>query len=251
MTTAWRQRGRPPYPDVLTRTEWAILLRVRDGLSNAEIAKLRRCRADTVKYHVANIVAKLELADRDALRRWNGYPLDGEELPGVELQAIEEKARMTTRTAPGVVTGVAPMFLVDDVARTAEWYRDHLGFQIGEYFREDHGAEHSHDGGEPHTHPHPNGLGQPVFVILNRDGHQLMLGKTVEPGKGVISNRDSKRYSGDAYFWVDGVEALFAYAKSTGVAFELELEPQSYGLTEFQVWDPDGRLLTFGGPTPP
>jgi DNA-binding CsgD family transcriptional regulator len=176
MTTAWRPRGRPPHPDVLTRTEWTIFLRVRDGFTNAEIALRRGCREDTVKYHVANIVAKLELPDRAALRRWNGYPLPGEELRGVDLRALEEKARMQTRTAPGTVTGVAPMFLVDDVARTAEWYRDHLGFAIGEYFREDHGAEHSHDGGAPHTHPHPNGLGQPVFVILSRDGHRLMLG---------------------------------------------------------------------------
>jgi hypothetical protein len=32
-----------------------------------------------------------------------------------------------------VLKGVAPMFLVDDVVATAEWYRDALGFRIGDY----------------------------------------------------------------------------------------------------------------------
>ena len=43
---------------------------------------------------------------------------------------------MTTNTTRGTkLSGVAPMFLVDDVTKTAEWYRDTLGFDIGEYYR--------------------------------------------------------------------------------------------------------------------
>ncbi len=258
-----RTRGRPPHPDVLTPAEWSIFLRVRDGLSNGEIAQIRHCRPDTVKYHVANIVAKLEVADRDALLRWDGRPLAGEAEPGIDLGASERKSKMTTATVPGTFTGVAPSFLVDDVARTADWYRDHLGFEIGDYFREDHyhqhrhehTHDHAHEAGlgeqvhaEPETHTHSEGsLGEPVFVILRRNGQRLLLMKTVERGRGVLSNRDFKEHSADAYFYVDGVEQLFDYVKATGATFVQELQTQFYGMREFLVRDCDGRVLTFGG----
>jgi DNA-binding CsgD family transcriptional regulator/uncharacterized glyoxalase superfamily protein PhnB len=237
---ARRTRGRPRHPDVLTPTEWAVLLRVREGLTNAEIAQIRRCRVDTVKYHVANIVAKLQLADRAALRRWSGRPLRGEALPGIDLHRAERRpgmTRATTRaTTPGTITGTAPMFLVDDVAKTAEWYRDRLGFEIGEYLR------------EHHTHDRAAGsLGEPVFAILHRDGQRLMLGRTTAPGHGVASNRNFKEFSTDTYFWVDGVEALFAFVKASKVGFVHELKLMPYGLAEFKIKDHDGRTLTFGG----
>ncbi len=135
------------------------------------------------------------------------------------------------------LTGVAPMFLVDNVERTAEWYRDHLGFTIGDYFRE-------------HEHPHPAGEepeGVVEFVILARDGQQLMLGRTVEPGLGVASNTDAKQFSSDAYFWLTGVKALHEAVQATDANFRQELELQPYGLWEFQVLDLDGRVITFGG----
>jgi uncharacterized glyoxalase superfamily protein PhnB len=229
---------------VLTPVEWAVLLRVQEGLTNPEIAQVRGCRVDTVKYHVANIIGKLELADRDALRRWRGVPLDDDFMPGVDLRSEERKRAMAQTTTSTKVTGVAPMFLVDDVARTAEWYRDTLGFDIGQYFREDH--YHDEDGNDVAL---PNGtLGEPVFVILARDGHRLMLGKTVEPGHGVISNVDFKEYSGDAYFWCEGVDEIHAAAKAAGARILLEPETQFYGIREFRVKDCDGRVLTFGAP---
>ena len=147
---------------------------------------------------------------------------------------------MTDPASP-VLTGVAPMFLVDDVARTAEWYRDRLGFAIGDYFRDDHGPHDESDTDHP-------AAGEPVFVILDRDGHRLMLGRTDQKGVGVFSLRSFKPYSSDAYFWVDGIEAYFASVKGTGAALSFELAMQPYGLAEFQVVDPDGRHITFGGP---
>jgi len=236
-----RPRGRPPHPDVLTPVEWAITRWVRAGLNNTQIAQLRHCRVDTVRDHLASIIGKLELADRAALERWRGVPLDRQELPGIDLRTRERKLRMTTpRIKSATVTGGAAMFLVDDVARTAEWYRDHLGFEIGEYFRDDHGP---HDD-EP-NHP---ALGEAIFVILNRDGHRLMLGRTTERGLGVRSNHHAKSMSGDVYFWVDGIEALYAAVKGVaGTSFVHQLVTQPYGLAEFTVKDCDGRVITFGG----
>jgi DNA-binding CsgD family transcriptional regulator/predicted enzyme related to lactoylglutathione lyase len=73
MTRA-RGRGRPPYDDVLTPTEWRVVHAVQHGLSNREIAARRGISRDAVKFHVANAVAKLGLADRRALRRWFRAP---------------------------------------------------------------------------------------------------------------------------------------------------------------------------------
>jgi DNA-binding CsgD family transcriptional regulator/catechol 2,3-dioxygenase-like lactoylglutathione lyase family enzyme len=66
------KRGRPPHSDVLTPVEWQVVNAVRHGLSNRQIAALRGTSLDAVKYHVANALAKLELADRRALRQWTG-----------------------------------------------------------------------------------------------------------------------------------------------------------------------------------
>jgi DNA-binding CsgD family transcriptional regulator/uncharacterized glyoxalase superfamily protein PhnB len=240
-----RPRGRPAYADVLTRTEWAVLLLVRKGQSNGEIAQLRGCRVDTVKFHISEILAKLDLPDREALRRWSGSPLPN--TGGIDLRDEERKYRMNTQTkAPGKVTMGAPMFLVDDVVRMAEWYRDHLGFEIGEYFR-----EHHHEHGEAeHEHSHDdadNGIGEAVFVILAKEAARLMLGKTVEPGLGVSSNRTAKALSSDAYYWVDGIREYYQWVRERGTQMWFEYEKQFYGLAEFAVKDPDGRQITFGG----
>ena len=64
------RRGRPRHPDVLTPAEWRVLDALREGGTNAEIAARLGLSADTVKYHVSNMLAKLELRDRRALAAW-------------------------------------------------------------------------------------------------------------------------------------------------------------------------------------
>ena len=98
------------------------------------------------------------------------------------------------------LTGIAPAFLVDNVERTAEWYRDHLGFTINEYIRDDHGHHDESD------RNHPT-LGEAVFEILERDGQRLMLSRSGEPGSSPRSNRSSGTM--DVYLWCEGVESLF------------------------------------------
>ena len=68
------RRGRPPHPDLLTPAEWRIVHAVQHGLSNREIAQRRGISRDAVKYHVANIVAKTGVANRQGLRRWFKAP---------------------------------------------------------------------------------------------------------------------------------------------------------------------------------
>jgi uncharacterized glyoxalase superfamily protein PhnB len=63
----------------------------------------------------------------------------------------------------------------------------------------------------------------------------------------VHTNQEFKKISCDAYFWVNGVERLYAHAKAAGVTFLQDLHERYYGLQEFQLADCDGRVLTFGG----
>ena len=65
-----RRRGRPRHPDVLTPAEWRVLGALREGGTNAEIAGRLGLSPDTVKTHISNMLAKLELRDRRALAAW-------------------------------------------------------------------------------------------------------------------------------------------------------------------------------------
>src|SRR5207248_497141 len=79
------------------------------------------------------------------------------------------------------ISGGAPFFLVSDVVRAAEYYRDRLGFTIRGYFFE-----------EP-----------PVFAMVGRDDQIIML-SLMDAGRGG-SNRDHKADALDVYLWVDDV----------------------------------------------
>ena len=67
-------RGRPRHPDVLTPAEWRVTEQVREGLTNSEVADRLGISINTVRFHVSNILGKLELDSRDALRQWTGAP---------------------------------------------------------------------------------------------------------------------------------------------------------------------------------
>ena len=62
--------GRPRHPDVLMPAEWRVLEALREGGTNAEIGARLGISADAVKYHISNMLGKLELRDRRALAAW-------------------------------------------------------------------------------------------------------------------------------------------------------------------------------------
>jgi DNA-binding CsgD family transcriptional regulator/predicted enzyme related to lactoylglutathione lyase len=72
--TARRSRGRPRHDDVLTPAEWRIAHAVKHGMTNRAIAERRGISIDAVKFHVANIVAKLGVSNRKELRQWFRAP---------------------------------------------------------------------------------------------------------------------------------------------------------------------------------
>lgn len=129
-----------------------------------------------------------------------------------------------TRTS---LNQVAPQFRVPDVVRTAEWYRDHLGFAIGDYFTVQNGEQHT-----------------TVFVHLRRDGVVLQVGRS-EDGRA-SSNQDATPFAMDAYMWVSGVRDLFEEFRVRGVTFLYELHMTDYGMWEFALLDCDGHSIGFG-----
>jgi len=122
------------------------------------------------------------------------------------------------------IRSAVPTFLVADVAGTAQWYSVHLGFTLA--------------GSVPKQAPH-------VYASIQRDGAEIMLLSLSGYQKPDLS---ALRPEGlwDAYFRVNGVHALYEGVR--GQAFvQMDLKHQPYGDWEFEVRDPNGYVLVFGG----
>lgn len=110
-------RGRPPYRDILTPTEWRITHAVQHGLTNKDIAGRRGTSADAVKFHVSNIMAKLGVRNRRELQKLLRAPADS---------ALGKQVR---RERPPPALGKLGQLArsVRNAAESAAWYRDVLG----------------------------------------------------------------------------------------------------------------------------
>ena len=213
--------GRPPYPYVLTPSEWQVLGYLRGGASTTEVARRRATTRAAVNFHVANMVAKLGLSGREELLAWDGEPA------AVSREALMMKT--TTR-----ITSGSPQFRVRDVVRTAEWYRDRLGFDIGEQI--------VHPAYEPK--PGVTDLnGVVVFTHVSRDAFVLQLGnlQAAEPQ----TNSTLADGASDAYVWVEGLDELRAEFVERGAA-PTEIEGAALDLRRTRVTDCDGHVVTFG-----
>ncbi len=126
-----------------------------------------------------------------------------------------------TRDMKSNLNAIAPVFLVEDVSRAAEFYRDRLGFELGDFF------------GEP-----------PEFTIVRRDEVRIAM-RRAERGRGG-SNRNWKPDAIDAYIWVSDVDALYAQFVAHHAPVSGPPDLQEYGIREFEVRDLDGYVLTFG-----
>ena len=116
---------------------------------------------------------------------------------------------------------VSPRFLVADIHRAADYYRDALGFTIGRMW------------GDP-----------PSFCIPHRDGLMVMLGPPVEAGRIQAKGADGETW--DAYFHVEDANALHAeFAARGALIVHPPVDRDYYGCREFAVQDPDGHILAF------
>lgn len=115
-----KSRGRPAHNDILTPAEWQIANAVRHGLTNQQIANLRKISLDGVKYHVANAIAKLGLKNRKALRYWVGWPIDS-----AIKSAINTTEDLMEHTS-GILGLGQVSRTVKNIEKSEQWYRDTL-----------------------------------------------------------------------------------------------------------------------------
>ena len=114
-----RPRGRPRYDDLLTPAEWRVAEAVRHGLTNPEIARLQGVSTDAVKYHVANILQKLELFSRNDLRQWTGVRRDS--------SLFKKEPTMTASLTLGTISQISRTVL--NIQEAQKWYREVLGLK--------------------------------------------------------------------------------------------------------------------------
>lgn len=116
---------------------------------------------------------------------------------------------------------IAPQFVVPDVVKTAEFYRDELGFTILGYFAD-----------------------PPVFAMVARDGVEIHFGKA--DGDHVQVNESVRRGLGtDAYIWVTDIDALFQEMSARDVEILEGPVKRIYECTEVVIRDCNGFQLVF------
>lgn len=122
------------------------------------------------------------------------------------------------------IRSAVPTFLVADVGATARWYADELGFEIG--------------GMKPDYEPY-------FYASVHRGAAEIMLLSLESYRKPDLGHfRPAGLW--DAYLRTDGVRAL--YETLRGQPFiRMPLKQQPYGDWEFEVRDPNGYVLVFGG----
>lgn len=124
---------------------------------------------------------------------------------------------------PGVrILSGASVFLVSSVTRSAEYYRDALGFRFSRYW------------GEP-----------PSFCMVWRDEQCIMLNQ-IEDAGAIRPLRTVNGAIWDAYLWVDDVDALFEEFRAAGARVVAEPFLKPYGVKECVIQDPDGYEICFG-----
>lgn len=122
------------------------------------------------------------------------------------------------------ISSINPCFAVADVGATIRWYETELGF-TGDPF--------------PGTEPY-------VFGILRRDAIEIFLMRIEDYIKPDLYE---KRLGGvwDAYLRVSGLENFYQSVKDR-VDIKQPLHRQPYGVSEFEVRDPNGYILVFSEP---
>jgi len=109
------RRGRPPHDDVLTPAEWRTVHAVKHGMTSRQIAQRRGISIDAVKYHIANALAKLGVANRKELRHWHRAPKDS---------ALKDDT-MNSQPILGSIAQIARS--VQDIKQAEAWYKNVLG----------------------------------------------------------------------------------------------------------------------------
>ena len=126
---------------------------------------------------------------------------------------------MTTTHATPRVTSFAPQFLVDDLARSIDYY-ERLGFTFGEPW-------------------------EGFYAIGMRDGLELHLKEAPKSDAERRYRREHEHL--DAAAGVDGIEAFYEQCVANGAIILKPLAATEWGTKDFHIEDPDGYIISFGG----
>lgn len=119
---------------------------------------------------------------------------------------------------------VAPVLVSSDVRRTAEYYRDVLGFELVEHYES----------------PEP-------FATLYRDSTEVVV---VQAARGRVES-NAQRYGAGYDFYLDpaevaGVDLLYEEMREKGASIVAAPAMTAYGSYEFVLEDIDGRRIGIG-----
>jgi hypothetical protein len=115
------------------------------------------------------------------------------------------------------IAAIAPQLVVKDVVRTAEYYRDILGFNIISYFAD-----------------------PPVYAMVERDGLEIHFGRA--DGDGINSNEQFRKIASDLIIWVPEIELFFEEVRLKDAVIAEGIVQRSYG-KEFIIRDCDGHKI--------
>jgi predicted enzyme related to lactoylglutathione lyase len=121
---------------------------------------------------------------------------------------------------------VCVCFIVDDVVKSTEYYRNLLGFSFNQYW------------GEP-----------PCFVMMERDGVEFFLSSQGKTGLVRPNRKADPEITWDAYVNCRDGDALYEEFKSKGAKIMREPEVAFYQMKEFEIEDCNAYWICFGQDT--
>jgi GNAT superfamily N-acetyltransferase/uncharacterized glyoxalase superfamily protein PhnB len=203
----------------------------RSGLGSALLreaereARARGCDAIVLSTHTFQAPQFYPKHGYEVCGAFQGYPRGYGQIFLRKSLASDETRRDDLGRAHEL-HGVQPVLPVRDVAASAAWFRDVLGFDL-DFLHGDppvHGRVTKGDGT----------YGQPIYIHLT----------SAAP--------DAIRPSGELRIHVGrDLDGLFAAYRGRGVEVVLAPVTQPWGLREFAVRDPNGHVLRFCGEAPP
>ena len=125
----------------------------------------------------------------------------------------------------------SPVLGVRNVRKTAEYYRDVLGFDLD-----------PSDGVFQPSADEPGG----VYGIVSRSG--LLIHFQIR--RGELPERQRQAFERDVYLYVDDLDALHAELQRRGANIKQGPHVAPYGIREIEIVDLNGYRLTFGEFTP-
>ena len=126
------------------------------------------------------------------------------------------------------IGGVSPLFIVQNVPATLQFYRDRLGFEV------------VFEGPEPND----------IFFGMVQRGQAMLMFKAigVTPMPNYTRDVGQGTANWDAYIYVSNPDSLYDEFKSRDVEFAAPLGNNSDNLRGFEISDADGYVLFFGRP---